>query len=123
MRQPVLPTVGHPGQAVELTPVPVLAVQRIDRTGVVEKTVRIGDLGVEFEPVGDIRPTVTVVIDVDLVAHVVAELEEIRAPGRELQRHVVGDQRDRVGAVGADERVQIGAVGDRILGYLRGLAV
>ena len=61
---------------------------------------------------------VAVVVDVDLVQHVVAELVEVRAAGRRLQRDVVGDQRDRVRLVRADERVEVGAVGDRVLGDL-----
>ncbi len=61
--------------------------------------------------------------DVDLVQHVVAELVEVRAAGRALQRHVVRDQGDGVRAVRADEGVEVGAVGDRILGDLGSFAV
>ena len=41
---------------------------------------------------------VAVVVDVDLVEDVVAELEEVRPAGRLLERDVVGDDRDRVRA-------------------------
>jgi len=71
---------------------------------------------VELELVGDVRLTVTGVVDVDLVQHVVAELEEVRAAGWVLQRHEVRDQRDGVGLVGTDERVDIGVVRGRVTG-------
>ena len=54
---------------------------------------------------------------------VVAELVEVRAARRFLQRDVVGDQRHRVRLVRADERVYVGAVGDRVLGDLRRFAM
>jgi len=47
---------------------------------------------------------------VDLIQHVVAELIEVRASGRLLKGHVVRDDRDSAGAVGADERIEIRAV-------------
>ena len=61
---------------------------------------------------------VAVVVDVDLVEDVVAELVEVRAAVGRLERDVVGDQGDGGRVVGADERVQVGAVGDGILGDL-----
>jgi hypothetical protein len=119
----VLAAFVHPGHRIELPPVPVLGVQRLDRAGVVQERSIVAQLGAEPELVRQIRPAVTVVVDVDLVEHVVAELEEGRPARRRLQRHVVGDQRDRVGLVGADERVQVGAVGDRVLADLRRFTV
>ena len=80
-------------------------------------------LGAEAELVGDVRLAVAGVVDVDLVQDVVAELVEVRAAGRLLQRDVVGDQRDRARVIRADERVHVGTVGDRVLGDLRRLAM
>ena len=54
---------------------------------------------------------------------VVAELEEVRPAGRVLERHEVADQRDRPGTVGADERVHVGVVGNRVLADLGCLTV
>ena len=79
--------------------------------------------GGEAELVGDVGPAVAVVVDVDLVQHIVAELVEVRAARRPLQRDVVGDQGDRVRLIRADERVHVGAVGHRVLGDFRCLAV
>ena len=108
---------------VELAAVPVRAVQRGDRPGVVEEGVRVPQPAGEGEPVGDVGYAVTVVVDVDLVADVVAELVEVRAAGRCLERDVVGDQRDGVGPVGAHERIEVGAVGDRVHGNFGSLAM
>ena len=108
---------------IELLAVPARAVQRGDRADVVEERAADADLGLEPELVRDVGVAVAVVVDVDLVQHVITELVEVRAAGRTLQRHVVGNQRDRVGCVGTDERVQVGAVGDRVLRDLGRLAV
>ena len=111
------------GDLVALAAVPVRAGQRLDRAGVVEEGLRVADRGAEPELERDVGPAVPVVVDVDLVQHVVAELVEVRASGRPLQRNVVGDQRDRVRFVRAHERVYVGTVGHRVLGYLRCLAM
>ena len=103
------------GDLVGLPPVPVRAAQRRDRAGVVEERVRVGQLGPEPELVGDVRLGVAVVVDVDLIQHVVAEGVEVRAAGRALERDVVRDQGDGARAVRADERVDVGAVGYRVL--------
>jgi hypothetical protein len=103
---------------VELPAVPVGAVQRQDRAGVVQERARVAQPGVEPEPVRHVGPAVPVVVDVDLVADVVAELVEGRATRGLLERHVVGYQGHRARPVRADERVDVGAVGDRILGDL-----
>jgi hypothetical protein len=66
---------------------------------------------------------VAISVDVDRVQDIVTELIEVRAACRFLERDVVGDQRHRGRPVGADERVDIGAVRDRILRDLRRLAV
>jgi hypothetical protein len=67
--------------------------------------------------------TVTVVVDVDLIEHVLAELVEVRAARRSLKRDVVGDQGDGIRLVRTDERVDIGTVGHRVLGDPRRLAM
>ena len=114
------PAGGH-GHVVGLDPVPVRVGQRADRARVVQEDAGVADRGAEPEPVGDVGPAVPIVVDVDLVLHVVAELEEVRARRGKLQRDVVGDQRD--GVTRADECVQVSAVGYRVLGDLRRLAV
>ncbi len=90
----------HLRHVVELALVPVRVVERVDRPGVVEERVRVAQLGVEPELVGDVGPRVAVVVDVDRVDDVVAELEEVRPAGRILERDVVRDDRDRVGLSG-----------------------
>jgi hypothetical protein len=92
---------------VELPPVPVRAVDRVDRAGVVEERVRVADPGLELELVGDVGPAVARLIDVDVVADVVAELEEVRPAERRLEQQVVGDPRDGARIIGADERVGV----------------
>ena len=107
----------------ELALVPVGVAQRGDRARVVEEGVGVAQRRLEAKLVADLGQRVTVVVDVDRVQDVVAELEEVRAPGRQLQRHVVGDDRDGVGLVGADERVGVGVVGDGILADFGGFAM
>ena len=111
------------GDGEELLAVEVGAVERADRSGVVEERVGVVDDRLEGEVVGDVGLAVAVVVDVDAVQHVVAELEEVGAARRILERDVVGDDRDGVGPIGADERVGVGAVGDGILGDLGRLTV
>jgi hypothetical protein len=62
--------------------VPVGAVQRLDRPGVVQERLRVAHRGAEPELERDIRVAIPVVVDVDLVLHVVAELVEVRASRR-----------------------------------------
>lgn len=111
------------GDRVGLAAVPVRGVERLDGAGVVQEGVLVRHRGGEAELVGHVRAAVAVVVDVDLVEDVVAELVEVRAAVRALQRQVVGDQGDGVGLVGADECVEVGAVGDGVLGDLRRFAV
>ena len=112
-----------PGHRVELRAVPVLVTDAGDRPDVVEERLRVADLGGEAELVGDVGGALAGVRDVDLVGHVVAELVEVRAAVGSLQRDVVGDQHDVVGLRRADERVDVGAVGNRVLADLRCFAV
>jgi len=114
---------GHTRHRVELPHVPRWARQRRDRTGVVEERVRVAKDGAEAELVRDVLDRVTVVVDLDLVENVVAELKEVRAAGRLLQRNVVRDDRHFRRVVRIDERVQVGVVRDRVLGDLRGFTM
>ena len=100
---------------VELPTIEVLAVERADLTRVVQERVAIAYPGREPELVRDVGDAVAVVVDVDLVQHVIAELEEVGAASRILERDVVRDERDRVGFVRADEGVGVGVVGYRVL--------
>ena len=103
---------------VELAPVPTCAVQAGDLAGVVEERVGISELGLEPEPILDLRPPVAVVVYVDVVQDVVAELEEVGPARRVLQRHVVGEDGDRVGLVRTHERICVRVVGDGVLADL-----
>src|SRR5438105_15474045 len=51
----------------------------------------------------------------DLIKDVLPEAVEVRPPIGSLERDVVGDQGHRPGRIGADERIDIGVVRDRIL--------
>ena len=108
----------HPGHRVGLPAVPARAAQRLDRTGVVQERVGIGDLARELELVADVGVAVVVVVDVDGIEDVLAELVEVGPAVGRLERDVVGDDGDMVGLVGADERVEVGRVGDGVLGDL-----
>jgi hypothetical protein len=112
-----------PGHGVELRPVPRGVGDRLDRPGVVEERLLVAHPRPELEAVGDVGTGAALVVDVDLVADVVTELVEVRTAVGLLQRDEVGDQRHRVGSVGTDEGVGVGAVGDRVLGDLGCFAV
>jgi hypothetical protein len=92
---------------------------------VTEYICRLTQLGSvrEAEPEGDVVLPISVVLDVDLVQDIVAELEEVRTSGWVLRGDVVGYQRDCVGPVWADERVNIGVVCDRVLHGARGFTM
>ena len=77
----------------------------------------------EPELIRHVGAAVAGVIDLDRVEHVVTELVEVRAAVGRLAGDEVGDQGDRVRLVGADEGVDVGVVGDRVLGDLRGFTV
>ena len=114
------------GHREELLAVPGLVAQVLDLPGVVEEQVvgaGVGEHGVELELVGDIRFRVAVVVDVNLVQHVVAELVEVRPAGGLLEGHVIGDDGNVVRTVRAHERVQVRAVCDWVLGYFWSFAV
>jgi hypothetical protein len=57
---------------------------------------------------------VAVAVDLDVVGRVGGERVEVRAAVGLLERHPVGDERDVVGSLGADERVQVRVVDRRI---------
>ena len=120
-RGPVRGRVGtlDPRDREELALVPVPALKRRDRARVVEERVGVAKSRLELEHVRELRRPVPVVVDVEGVEDVVPELEEVRAAGRVLERHEVRDQRDRVRPIRADERVDVGVVGRRILADLR----
>jgi hypothetical protein len=59
-----------------------------------------------------------VVVDVDGVEDVLAELVEVGPSVGRLERDVVGDDGDVVGLLRADEGVEVGRVGDGVLGDL-----
>ncbi len=108
---------------VELAHVPVGIRERLDLSGVVKERVRIGDPRLEGELVRDLRHPIAVVVDVDRVQDVVAELEEVRSAGGKLRRQVVGDDRDRFGFVRAHKRIHVGVIRHRVLADLRCLAM
>ena len=70
-----------------------------------------------------VRDRVAVVVDRDAVEHVVAELVEVRAARRLLERVVVRDERDRVRFVRTLEHVEVGRVSCGVLRDHRCLAV
>src|SRR5215207_4893448 len=111
------------GDRVGLPTVPVRVVQAGDLAGVVEERPLVANPGREPELVGDVGLRISVVVDVDLVEDVVAELVEVRSAGGALQRDVVGDQGHCVWLVRTDERVDVGVIGDQVLRDLRCLAV
>ena len=118
LRQQVRAVLVDAGHRIELLAVPRLVAQVLDLPGVVEEQVvgaGVGQTRGELELVGDVRLGIVVVVNVDLVEHVVAELVEVRAARRLLERYVVGDDRDRAGVVRAHERIQVRAVCDGIL--------
>ena len=129
-REPLGDDPGAPpvdaGDPIELLAVPGRVGEVLDLARVVQEDVvrsLIGEQGVELELVGDVSVAVTVVVDEDLVHDVVAELVEVWPARRLLERNVVRDDRDGVGVVGADERVEVRAVSDRVLGDFRGFSV
>src|SRR5438105_1904624 len=61
-----------------------LAVEGLDRPDVVERHARDLEGGGEIEAIGDVGQGVAVVVDVDVVGHVVAEAVEVRPAGRIL---------------------------------------
>jgi hypothetical protein len=95
--------------------VPVLVVQGRDWARVVEEGLGVADERAERELVDHVLHAVAVVIDVDLVEHVIAEVPEVGATGRVFQRDVVGDDGYGVGRVRANERVEVCVVGDGVV--------
>src|SRR5678815_1538295 len=72
---------------VELPDVERRGVERGNRAGVVEKRIRVADVGAERELKRDVLDGVAVVVDHDFVEHVVVELEEVWAAVRRLERN------------------------------------
>ena len=96
---------------------------RRDRAGVVQERLAVDDVVGEVELIGDVRHAGAVVADVDEVADVGPELIEVGSGRGRLERNVIRDDRHRVRAIGTDERVRVGVVGDRILADLRRFAM
>ena len=90
---------------VELAPVPRGRVERGDRADVVQERAAYLQHRGEGELERDVGAAVAVVVDVDLVQDVVAELVEVRSGRRPLERKVVRDQRHRVRVIWTYERV------------------
>ena len=109
--------------AVGLTHVEIRIVERGDRPGVVQEGALVLDAGLEAELVDDVVLGVAVVVDVDSIEHVIAELVEVRAASGRLERDPVRDQGDGVRCVRAHEGVGVSVVRQRIGGDERRLAV
>src|SRR5947209_5581702 len=93
----------HPGHRVGLRTIPIRGVNRSDRSGVVEKGLRISDGRLEPEFVTDVGVRPALIGDVDGVDDVVGEFAEVGATIRNLERIEIRDQRDGIGSIGADE--------------------
>jgi hypothetical protein len=71
----------------------------------------------------DVVLRVAVVVDMNLVEHVIVEAVEVGATRGFFEGNVVGDDSDRVGPVWADESVDVSVVGARIPADERRFAV
>ena len=109
----------HLGHVVGLPAVPGRVAERGDRPGVVQEARRrVRRRGAETELVADVGLRAGVG-DVDLVPDVVAELVEVRPSRGRLERDEVGDDGHRVRRIRADERIDVGVVGNRVAGDVR----
>src|SRR5689334_3072713 len=106
---------GDTPDRIVLRPVPVRGVQACDRTSVIQESFWIPSHSVELEVVADVVSTSARIVDVDLVAYVIAEAGEVRPVGWLFESDVVGDDCDRVRLVGADKSVQVSIIGSRVL--------
>ena len=113
----------EPLDVIRLVEVQIRVVERRDRPGVVEERARVAVVVAERPPVDRVRLGVGVVVDLDVVADVLAEREEVRPSRWGLERDPVADDRDRAGIVRADERIEVRVVGLRVGGDQRRLAV
>jgi hypothetical protein len=104
------------GHAVALADVEIGIGERSDRARVVEKRLLVLDRRLEPELVDDVVLRVAVVVDVDAIQDIVAELVEVRAAAGRFQRNPVGNQRHRARCVRADKRIDVGVVRQRIGG-------
>ena len=80
---------------IRLVEVQVRVVQRRHRSGVVEERVRVPVVVAEGPPVDRVGLRVGVVVDLDVVADVLAEREEVGPSRGRLERDPVADDRDR----------------------------
>ena len=98
----------HFGDGVGLADVEVGVVQRCDLVSVVQERVWVRVRGLEPELVLDVGHGIAVVVDVELVEHIVTELMKIRSACWKFERVDVHDQRGARSVVGAHERVDVG---------------
>src|SRR5207244_1764054 len=108
----------YPGYRIELTLIPCRVVQGADPTRVVQEGVRVAQCRLEAKLVVDLADPISVVVDVNRVQHIVAELKEVRATRRSLEGNVISNQRYRVWLVRANKRVHVGIVRNWVLGDL-----
>ena len=90
---------------------------------VLQERAPVAHVAGELDAVDVVLERVAVGVDVELVADVLAEVREVRAARRLLERDPVGDE-DEAGRVGrVAEEVDVRVVGDRIVGDAGRLAV
>ena len=117
------PRTIHARDAVELPHVQIRIVEAGDDARVVEERLEIARFRPEAELERDVLDRVAVVVDHDLVEHVVVELEEVRSAVRGFERNEVRDERHAIRVAGADERVDVRVVRERILADERRFAM
>ena len=103
-----------PRDRVGLAHVEIRIVERGDRTGVVQERRLVLNARLEPELVHDVVLGVAVVVHVDAIEHVVAELVEVRSAAGRFERNPVGDQRHRVRHVRTHEGIRVRVVRQRV---------
>ena len=104
---PVAVTTGDSGHAVRLADVPVWIVQRGDGACVVEERVAGPDLRRKAKRIGHVLFTVSVVVNVKAVQHVIAKTGKVWPAGGLLKRDIVGDNRHGIRPIRAYERIDV----------------
>src|SRR5262245_13081668 len=84
-------------------------------TKVREERIGVRDRCLKFELEVDVGYSIAGVVDIDVVQDVWIEVEKSRTTRGSFHRNVVGYDRNRIGAIGTHERVQIGIVCERII--------
>ena len=103
-----------PRDRVGLAHVEVRIVERRDRTGVVQECRLVLNARLEPELVHDVVLRIAVVVDVDAIEHVVAELVEVRSAAGRFEGNPVRDQRHRVRGIRAHEGIRVRVVRQRV---------